>query len=140
MGTNYYSVKRGVEELDGDAFWDLRDGEGDAVLHIGKSSGGWCFSLHIIPERGINDLWDWFDLLLDPDRIIVDEYREVISFSEMFRKITQRGRPDDNSWTERILQQNHAELGPNNLVRHQIGHGCVKHGAGTWDCITGRFS
>jgi hypothetical protein len=140
MGTNYYSVKRGVEELDGDAFWELRDGEGDSVLHIGKSSGGWCFSLHVIPECGINDLWDWFDLLLDPDRIIVNEYREVISFSEMFRKITQRGRPDDNRWTERILQQNHAELGPNNLVRHQIGHGCVKHGAGTWDCITGRFS
>jgi len=140
MGTNYYSVKRGVEELDGDAFWDLRDGEGDAILHIGKSSGGWCFSLHVIPERGINDLWDWFDLLLDPDRIIVDEYREVISFSEMFRKITQRGRSDDKSWTERMLQQNYAEPGPNNLVRHQIGHGCVKHGAGTWDCITGRFS
>jgi hypothetical protein len=56
MGTNYYSVRRGVEELDSDAFWALRDEDSDDCLHIGKSSLGWCFSLHVIPERGINTL------------------------------------------------------------------------------------
>ena len=140
MGTNYYSVKRGVEELDGDAFWGLREGEGDAVLHIGKSSGGWCFSLHIIPERGINDLWDWLDMFLDPDRIIINEYRDNIPISDMMRTITQRSRPEPNFWDDDTMQKNYAEPGPANLVRHQLGHGCVKHGIGTWDCIIGRFS
>jgi len=26
------------------------------------------------------------------------------------------------------------------IARHQIGYGCVGHGAGTWDLITGDFS
>ena len=140
MGTNYYSVKRGVTAWNGDAFWDLRDGEGDAVLHIGKSSGGWCFSLHIIPERGINDLWDWLDMFLDPDRIIINEYRDNIPISDMMRTITQCSRPEPNFWDDDTMQKNYAEPGPANLVRHQLGHGCVKHGIGTWDCIIGRFS
>lgn len=140
MGTNYYSVKRGVEELDGDAFWKLRDGDGDDILHIGKSSGGWCFSLHVIPERGINDLWDWFDLFLDPDRIIINEYRDNVSIADMMRTITQRSRAESNSWNADMMQKNRAETGPANLVRHRIGEGCVSHGIGTWDCITGRFS
>ena len=51
MGTNYYlyegseacpTCKRPFEPL-----------------HIGKSSAGWCFSLHVIPEEGINTLDDW---------------------------------------------------------------------------------
>ena len=140
MGTNYYSVKRGVEELGAEDFWSCLDGEGDSVLHIGKSSGGWCFSLHVIPERGINDLWDWFDLFLDPDRIIINEYSDNIPIADMMRTITQRSRPEPNFWDDDTMQKNYAEPGPNNLVRHQIGHGCVKHGIGTWDCIIGRFS
>ena len=140
MGTNYYSIKRGVEELDGDAFWELRNGDCDEVLHIGKSSGGWCFSLHVIPERGINDLWDWIDIFLDPDRIIINEYRDDIPIADMMRTITQRGRPDPNSWDAATMRQNYAEPGPANLVRHQLGLGCVKHGLGTWDCVTGNFS
>ena len=28
-------------------------------LHIGKSSYGWAFSLHIIPHEGLNSLDDW---------------------------------------------------------------------------------
>ena len=43
MGTNYY-------------FEDSSEvceccGRGAESLHIGKSSGGWCFSLHVMPER-----------------------------------------------------------------------------------------
>ncbi len=140
VGTNYYSVRRGIECVDQETFWTLRYAEGDHVMHIGKSSGGWCFSLHVIPEHGINDLWDWLEIFLDPDRVIVNEYREITQFSDMMRVITQRSRSDPNGWNEETMDKNYAEPGPNNLVRHKIGHGCVSHGIGTWDCITGYFS
>ena len=41
MGTNYYLHKKPPCEA---------CGHEPAPLHIGKSSGGWCFSLHVIPE------------------------------------------------------------------------------------------
>jgi hypothetical protein len=43
-------------------------------------------------------------------------------------------------WLAEKLESNHAERGPNNLLRHQIGEGCIGHGAGTWDLIEGGFS
>ena len=48
MGTNYYLTEDC--ECCGRAFPDL---------HIGKSSGGWCFSLHVIPSEGLNSLDEW---------------------------------------------------------------------------------
>lgn len=140
MGTNYYSVKRGAETLSSDDFWTLYDQGGDDVLHIGKSSGGWCFSLHVIPERGINDLWDWIAIVLDPDRIIIDEYRDTIEFNRLWSIITARSSSRQSTWSAEDYRRNCAEPGPNNLVRHVIGHGCLGHGLGTWDCIEGRFS
>jgi hypothetical protein len=142
MGTNYYSVRHGVEELDSDAFWALRDEDSDNCLHIGKSSLGWCFSLHVIPERGINTLTDWIRVFIDPERVIVDEYRSPIDLSQIMRVITARGRQDPCTWDQERLDRNYAEPGPNNLVRHRIDpeNGCVGHGEGTWDYITGRYS
>jgi hypothetical protein len=43
-------------------------------LHIGKSSAGWCFSLHVMPEAGINSLDEWRSLFCDPYALIQDEY------------------------------------------------------------------
>jgi hypothetical protein len=145
VGTNYFSVKRGLEDLDPDAFWERRqDGDpgNDDILHIGKSSGGWCFSLHIIPELGINDLDDWIRVFIEPDRIIINEYRERIDLTEIMRIITarRRNRPGIDRWTPEDYKRNFAEPGPNGLARHALGHGCVKQGEGTWDCITGYFS
>jgi hypothetical protein len=140
MGTNYFSIKRGLEDLEPDAFWDRRRDDSGDILHIGKSSGGWCFSLHVIPELGINDLWDWFDTLLDPDRIIISEYQDPVEFSEMIRIITGRASLRQNTWSEEDFRRNCAEPGPNNLARHALGKGCVKQGIGTWDCIEGYFS
>ena len=75
MGTNYYSVKRDIEHLVMMDFYDLHercyDLDGNDVLHIGKSSSGWCFSLHVIPEQGINSLQDWVKLFIDPERMIL---------------------------------------------------------------------
>lgn len=142
LGTNYYTVKRGLESMDSDTFWDLMrsDTESGDILHIGKSSGGWCFSLHVIPDRNIHDLPDWVPYLLDQERVIINEYRDILTYEELLDIIMNRSRPDTHKWNQEMYERNYAEPGPNNLVRHSLGRGCVRQGAGTWDCVEGNFS
>ena len=134
-------MKRGVD-YETDSHWDLRGTE--ALIHIGKSSLGWCFSLHVVPEFGINTYEDWVRMFIDPDRIIISEYNEVIPYTKMISIITARARPDPCTWDAARLARNYAELGPGNLIRYRIDHervhGCVGHGEGTFDYITGEFS
>lgn len=65
MGTNYYLEPKPPCQCCGRPF---------EQLHIGKSSAGWCFALHVIPERGIKDLDDWVRIWSQPEARIVDEY------------------------------------------------------------------
>lgn len=130
MGTNYYLHTKAPCPKCGRPY---------ERKHIGKSSGGWCFTLHVIPEEGINDLDDWVKLWNKRGSYILDEYGDRVSKDMMLEIITDRawkGHGGDTTWFAR----NEAEPGPNGLVRHTIGYGCVKHGAGTWDCVTGDFS
>lgn len=140
MGTNYYLHTNVCECC----------GRGDETRHIGKSSGGWCFSLHVDLEYGPKDLNEWRALLSDPGAIIRDEYEQNISLDEMLSTITERSRGDNGrfekspigygSWRE-FHRKNHSEFGPNGLLRHAISVGhCVGHGEGTWDYIQGDFS
>lgn len=122
MGTNYYATR------------------GEERLHIGKSSGGWCFSLHIIPEYGLDDLDDWMEHLSRPDVRIEDEYGRSLDIESMLEVIINRGRADREMPNELWLRQNYAEPGPNGLVRHSLGRGCSGHGEGTWDLVPGEFS
>jgi len=111
------------------------------VLHIGKSSGGWCFSLHVVPEDGINDLDDWRKLWSAPGTFIENEYGEKISVEDMEDIITNRSSEDFPRESVDWYRQNQAEPGPRHLARSMVdGRHCIKHGAGTWDCITGEFS
>jgi hypothetical protein len=88
--------------------------------HIGKSSAGWVFSLHIIPEEGIDDLPDWERLWTRPGVRIVDEYGEVWSPEDMRKKIAERS---------------------SDVRRYPGGlHNFEGSGAGTWDRYTGSFS
>ena len=108
-------------------------------LHIGKSSGGWCFSLNVHPDQDIHDLADWERRWELPGSIIRDEYQEVISTKEMYSVITQRyggSLPFPAGW----MEMNSAEPGPNGLARHKVGNHCIGHGAGTWDLIPGQFT
>ena len=142
MGTNYY--------------WHEKPpcpccGATEEPLHIGKSSWGWCFSLHVDRHLGIKTLEDWIERFNREGSHIRDEYGGTVEVDEMMRVITQRGKPAPTDW-ERIVQvglykseedfhrKNHSERGPNNLLRHQIGELCVGHGEGTWDYIEGEFS
>ena len=113
MGTNYYLYEKPACEC---------CGHRDEPLHIGKSSGGWCFSLHVIPENGIKSLVDWISLWSKEGVIIEDEYGKKVSNEEMLDVITNR------VWRGQFP------------MRHDIDdYRCVGHGEGTWDLITGEF-
>lgn len=87
MGTNYYWTEEG----------------GDRV-HIGKSSVGWCFGLHVTDD--IQSLDDWKVQWTRPGRI-EDEYSKRLSSTEMLVIITERGREDPIGWDEHMLSMNH---------------------------------
>lgn len=125
----------------------LQDHRPRLQFHIGKSSGGWCFGLHVdqtieIEDRliRIRSLDDWQHVMNLPGIRINNEYGDQISSSEMVDIITKRqGLPVPVS--KDFLAQNSASLGPNNLLRHRLdGRHCVGHGNGTYDLIVGDFS
>lgn len=155
MGTNYYLYPR-------------KNASEEEKLHIGLSSHGWCFQLHVIPEKGIHGLRDWelkwrhaWDadmgawarlkrLLNSKKSFIYDEYGRKISPKDMHGIITQRKGTDDWSKPSRRFPEyqdevyfhnmNYSMRGPSGLLRSRIAYDCVGHGAGTWDLIQGEFS
>ena len=137
MGTNYYVASEPPCEC------CRRGGE---LKHIGKSSAGWCFSLHVEPANGINSLEDWQEFW--KDKQITDEYGKEILPEIMLDKIVNRKWKQDwnkkptmyDSW-EQFHHMNHSEQGPNGLLRHRVdGSHCIGHGEGTYDYIVGDFS
>ena len=115
MGTNFYLYEERCPEC----------GHQDR-LHIGKSSIGWCFSLHVMPHAGINDLIDWIRLFLVEGRYIENQFGELIETADML---------------ERIMCRESYALTGKELRRHDIdGFHCIGHGEGTWDLIQGEFS
>lgn len=135
MGTNYYLRINPCEHC----------GRADEEIHIGKSSGGWCFSLHIDKYENLNSLYDWINKFKEGR--IFNEYNEEVSEEEMINIITKRSwknKFDDKpygytSWEE-FHRMNNSEIGPNGLLRHKIdGRHCVGHGDGTYDYIKGVF-
>lgn len=125
MGTNYYHHEQAACIACGRDF-DSR--------HIGKSSVGWCFSLHIYPSEGITSLDDWLEIWETGQ--IKNEYDVPISSAEMEKIIT------DRSWDEEITEgiSVHGSPGPNGLLRHTVdGMHCTGHGEGTWDYMVGTF-
>lgn len=133
MGTNYY------------AFDPLRRKK---TVHLGKSSAGWCFGLHIYPEKGIDTLDGLLDYIKATKREIRDEYMVEKTINEFIDVVTNRSWTYERKFPDRwyaswsdFLEKNHAERGPNNLLRHKInGVHCIGHGEGTWDYIIGDFS
>lgn len=136
MGTNYYfkpnKSRYGFENME--------------LVHIGKSSGGWCFSLHAHPNLGINDLKDWEDVFNLNIGEIENEYNDPITSSEMIAIITARSWKYPRKLDAKFYQQNHAVPGPNGLVRsiidenHCIGWGNNNDINSTWDLFISDFS
>lgn len=127
MGTNYYAIpkvtdklKTKLKQLIDDECFEQLEYELPYELHIGKSSAGWCFSLHVIPEKGLNNLDDWVEFLTKCN--IRDEYGKKIKIRDLLNTITKRSHPQG-------------------LLRHELNkYHCVGHGEGTYDYIIGDFS
>lgn len=116
MSTNYYLYKQPDCKCCGRPF---------DPLHIGQSSNGWCFALHVMPEDNINTLDDWIALWSEPQSFIRDEYDKKVSTEDMMKIITDRSSNG---------------LFPEPRRRHIDGGYCIGHGPGTWDYIVGEFS
>lgn len=118
MGTNYFLHSQkcphcGIEQKD--------------KMHLGKSSVGWCFSLHVYPELELNnwqDMWQYICFCVDEQGYrIENEYGETISPEQFFSIAWNRGSryPYDPEWlSKEWLSKNHAKPGPFGLVRHII--------------------
>ena len=147
MGTNYYLRDKSEPNHKCE-----RCGHTNGERHIGKSSYGWHFSLHVIPEEGINNLADWKKLFYDDRYSIQNEYDDDITPDHMLEIIEKRRRgkidfpyTDYNGITYTSLEdyasQNGLTIGYNNLFMHTIDDGhCVGNGEGPYDYIAGAFS
>lgn len=125
MGTNYYLVE--ADEC-------LHCGrKAERGLHIGKSSYGWAFALHVYPEGA-----DWESGEPAPrnfeewktffrEKKIINEYGESIPEQSMISIITERGSYKSSKEAD--------------VFRHEIDmRHCIGHGDGPWDLIVGKFS
>lgn len=78
MGTNYYLRINACECC-------KRYDE----LHIGKSSAGWKFMFHKIPEKA-EDYSQWLELLLKGD--IYDEYGQYVPLKDFLERVDKKQR------------------------------------------------
>ena len=162
MGTNYYLIQKNTDRDESCEVSKMLD-PSHTLMHIGKSSGGWCFSLHVYPERQIHNWDNWKSFLQteylesEAEFVLVDEYYQSISLSYLFTVIEDRS--NSTTWEEHeqyvtdpqslfgrynslqaYLDKNGAIKGPNNLMRHKIdGNHCIGHGEGPYDYIIGEF-
>lgn len=84
MGTNYYYI---ADECGSCGRYDK--------IHIGKSSGGWPFSVHIIPEKNLMCWQDWYDKIKFQGRI-KDEYGADVTLKELDELVKmKRGYKDE---------------------------------------------
>ena len=119
MGTNYFLHSQkcphcGIEQKD--------------KMHLGKSSAGWCFSLHVYPELDLNDwfdMWEYISFCTEEEGYeIQDEYGDTIDSALFFTIVWDRHCkvPLSLDW----LNKNHALPGPFGLARHPIdGEHCI---------------
>lgn len=142
MSTNYYI------QFENNPFEELFN----CIIHFGKSSCGWHFTLHVYPEKNINNFEDWLNVINKHPNKIKDEYNAIISFEELVDVICNRSGeesiPDVIDMTmflgkhiskEEYLVMNHAKIGKNNLLQH-IGENCIgTHDKFPIDYIIGEF-
>jgi hypothetical protein len=124
MGVNYYIRPIGEKESDAN----------ERRIHIGKSSAGWCFALHVHPKLRIFTLQDWESLFDNHE--IINDYDVIISKDEMLKIIRDRKFHLERNLDQEFLKINHAIAGPNGLLRSNDDR-VLYQGEGTWDCIIG---
>lgn len=131
MGTNYYlrfNICENCNRYD--------------RLHIGKSSCGWTFALHIYPDGdGPKDLAEWKRTMYN--HRIFDEYGKEITMEEMINTIENREQEPDLEQAEK----ERPHMGKGAIYDSRIGLWrrfidmvyCLGHGSGTYDLLKGEF-
>jgi hypothetical protein len=124
MSTNYYLHKPSSTQCNHCG----HDPESENnIIHIGKSSYGWCFALHVDPTLGINTLEDWKAKWIETGVQIKNEYGDPVTTQDMLSIITER-------YPGRFCQKG---LEPE---RHKLDQYCLGNGEGSWDYMIGEFS
>lgn len=100
MGTNYYCETGRMLEVECDCGFSHMMPE---TLHIGKSSWGWKFTLHAIPEKGLECWRDWEEVLKCAKRIF-DECGDDVTFEEMRETVLHRARELDDEEKARMVE------------------------------------
>lgn len=133
MGTNYHMVK-GEHYPEGGYDHPLNPllkwGTGrPPMIHIGKSSGGWCFALRVYPHQGVHTLADWrafASRLVGEGWRVEDEYGTGYSLDELWGVVERVG------WEEKMGRA---------LTRHEVDNTyCIGQGEGLYDYMVGEFS
>lgn len=88
MGTNYYWHEGENSPC------KLCGKSNGRTLHIGKSSFGWVFNLHLYKDAGPRDLVDWLRAIRSPGSTITNEYGDVITADEMLGIFFKLGNLD----------------------------------------------
>lgn len=134
MGTNFYMVKG---EHPPEGHFDhplnplLKHGTGrPPMIHIGKSSGGWCFALRVYPDHGVYTLADWrafASRLVGEGWRVEDEYGTEHTLDNLWRVVEREG------WEELNIKYP--------FRRHEVDNRyCVGNGEGLYDYMIGEFS
>ena len=138
MGTNYYLK---TKEILNDRFARVLNINRPVIdeSHIGKSSCGWCFAVHVIPNSKFNTWNNWKKYIRKNKKLVIyDEYNRILTFKELINIV--ENRHSNTTRPDAFLHFNHATIGPNNMLRHELGLNCISHGSGTWDHLVGEFS
>jgi hypothetical protein len=111
MGCNFYSVK--TESYQCDKCSAIHEGE---RYHIGKSSGGWAFTLHVSPSDNIYNYEDVMKIV-DNSLYILDEYDRVITKEALIDTMLNR------TWKNGELMRHETSdcIGKYNTVDYIIG-------------------
>lgn len=140
MGTNYYCETGRMLEVECDCGFLHTMPES---LHIGKSSYGWKFSLHAIPEKGLLEWHDW-EALLRGCRRIHDEYGDDISLEDLQEVILHRDRSsdlgDDDKERMRTVANRHGYLLDEQKWLYCGQCGCRQGVDGDYVMVDGEFS
>lgn len=137
MGTNYYWIS----ETETDRCYTCHNVV-PARRHIGKSSAGWVFGLHVYPEEreAPQDFIGWKNLFYSGTGHIVNEYDDLVTIDDMIETITEREWARPKNWKKQEATP-YGVHGPSGLWRHKIqDRFCIGHGEGTWDYMVGEFS
>ena len=157
MGTNFHLIYNEMVDVECPCCGHTKKER--KKRHLGKSSGGWYYALHVYPEELLgtfDDIRQHVYEVLEQGGHIEDEYGGVVPVEDWLQCVTVRSAKHPVDYqrdlaeafghrryqsVKHYLDAMQAVEGPNNLLRAKIdGMRCIGHGTGTCDYMVGNFS